>query len=218
MSWLNQNSLAVDRVGHCLSSWVFFAFLLCSLLSLDPLVQQASHPLSWSLCVQEVCFLVLLLCSMLCTVMFWFRLVISNIIVWYETWVKSCSFLFSVLTVSNISPGIFCYVMGLLLCLPALGFQYSLIKIWEITHLLHQLPLWPAGKLFCITAFMLCCLEIIPPNLQCFEVRQGLLGADFSALKTSNKSFFQAFLSYSLYRHCCKMLWNELWVACLRKS
>lgn len=44
-----------------------FAFLLCSLLLLDPLVRQSSHPSSWSLCVQEVCFLVLLLCRTLCT-------------------------------------------------------------------------------------------------------------------------------------------------------
>jgi len=40
-----------------------FAFLLCSLLPWDPLVQQWSRPMSWSLCVQEVCFLVELLCS-----------------------------------------------------------------------------------------------------------------------------------------------------------
>lgn len=44
-----------------------FAFLLCSFLSLDPLVQQSSHPLSWSLYVQEVCLLVLFLCSILRT-------------------------------------------------------------------------------------------------------------------------------------------------------
>lgn len=37
--------------------------------------------------------------------------------------------------------------LDLLLCLSVSVFQpYSLIKIWEITCLLHQLPLWPAGN------------------------------------------------------------------------
>lgn len=151
MSWLNQNSPAVDWVGHCLSSWMFLPF--CCALFFFWIRLFGSHlipQVGVSVCKRCV----FLFCSYVerYVLEFWFRLVISNIIVGYKTKVKSCSSLFWLFPISV--QEYLSYVTGLLLCLPALGFQlYSLIKIWEMTHLLHQLPLWPAGKLFCITAF-----------------------------------------------------------------
>lgn len=79
---LNHHSQAAGRAGHCFLSWACVFFLLCSLLSLNPLVWRSSHPSNWSLCARGV--FLLCFCVAYCTGEFWFSL-ISDVVVGYQT-------------------------------------------------------------------------------------------------------------------------------------